>query len=336
MKFRYKVAVAGDGRISRAVLHFFNRQNRDIRAFPLENEKDLRNADLITGALAGEIGERCLDLALKYRKDLVDVSDVDPEIYQARGKEIGKSGITVIPGCGFCPGIVNFLLGRETCSPVRVLEIHVKAGSLSPQGDYFPFLWCFEDLILEHRLVSSQIISGRKKRFPAFAGYRREKYFGIEAESYYSASGFENILDKTGARSLTCRVVRPSGFAAFFRFSESYGLFSPERMAESKAFLERIRRANYTLGEVEVVFPGKRIVWFLKSFSAAREKWNSMQKITASVPAAVGRLLLDGKIERKGLVFLEDLAADKTIFQALIDGVKKQGVTIVRREKRNA
>jgi len=61
-----------------------------------------------------------------------------------------------------------------------------------------------------------------------------------------------------------------------------------------------------------------------------------MQKITASVPAAVGRLLLDGKIERKGLVFLEDLAADKTIFQALIDGVKKQGVTIVRREKRNA
>lgn len=335
MKRRYKVAVAGDGRISRAVLHFFRKRNRDISAFPLTNEKDLREADLLAGALAGEIGERCLELALKYRKDLVDVSDVDPEVYQAREKEIAGRGITVIPGCGFCPGIVNFILGRETSSAGRVLEIHVKAGSLSPQKNHFPFLWCFEDLVLEHRLVSSQVIAGRKKKFPAFAGYRREKYFGIEAESYYSASGFENILDKTGARSLTCRVVRPLGFADFFRFAESYGVFSPGRMAESKALFEGVRRDNYTLGEVEVVRPDKSVIWLLKSFSSAGEEWNSMQKITASVPVTAGRLLLDGRITRKGLVFMEELAADKAVFAALTAGVRKEGVIVRRREKKH-
>jgi len=333
MKRRYNVAVAGDGRISRAILHFFKQRSRDISAFSLTDERDLRKADLLAGALAGEVGERCLELALKYRKDLVDVSDVDPEVYQAREKEILKRGITVIPGCGFCPGIVNFLLGKETSGGGRVLEIHVKAGSLSPKKNYFPFLWCFEDLVLEHRLVSSQIIGGRKKKFPAFAGYRREKYFGIEAESYYSASGFENILDKTGARSLTCRVVRPAGFAGFFLFADNYGLFSPGRMAESKAMLEGVRQDNYTLGEVEIIRQDGSVIWLLKSFAAAGEEWNSMQKITASVPVAVGRMLLEGAIARKGLVFLEDIAADKAVFDALIAGVKKEGVVFRRRKK---
>jgi len=333
MKRRYNVAVAGDGRISRAVLHFFKERNSDISAFSLTDERDLLKADLLAGALAGEIGERCLEWALKYRKNLVDVSDVDPDVYQAREKEILKCGITVVPGCGFCPGIVNFLLGKETSGGGRVLEIHVKAGSLSPKKNYFPFLWCFEDLVLEHRLVSSQVIGGRKKKFPAFAGYRREKYFGVEAESYYSASGFENILDKTGARSLTCRVVRPLGFAEFFRFADNYGLFSPGRMAESKAILEGAKQDNYTLGEVQIIRPAGRVTWLLKSFSAAGEEWNSMQKITASVPVTVGRMLLDGRIARKGLVFLEDIAGEKAVFNALLAGVKKEGVVLRRQEE---
>ena len=210
-----KVLILGQGRIAGAVAYYLKQNNPAWTVSYLSSDREVRNADILIGALAGALGEKGLSLALKYKVNLIDISDIDPPFYLRRKKEIEKAGITVIPGCGFSPGLVNFILGREFSRLEGIKEIEIKAGSLSPRKLFFPFLWCFEDLVLEHQIPSWQMFSGKKKKFPAFAGYKKEEFFGIEAESYYCASGFENILDKAKLNNFSCRVVRPLGFSEF-------------------------------------------------------------------------------------------------------------------------
>ncbi len=329
------IAILGDGRIGQAVAYYFKKCRGIGRVEFVTAEQQLKQSHLLVGALPGELGEKGLKLALKYRLPLIDISDLDPEFYLDQEAAIFERQILVVPGCGFCPGLMNFLLGREINNlkdPVE--DIEVKAGSLSPQDHYFPFLWCFEDLINEHRIPSWQIISGRKKKFAPFAGYQHEKFFDINAESYFSASGFENVLDKVKIKNLKCRVVRPRGFMAFFLFLEHAGYLNKENFMLSKKILESKKEANYTLAEMTLLTRKEKIVWGLKTYAKKNAGLNSMQKITASVAAVLGQTILRDKIKRRGLLFLEDLSGDAHIFSLLLAELKKKGVDISRKKEK--
>jgi len=327
MTKNFNVAIIGNGRIGQALRYYFKQYSFVSRADFLSKDSDAGRYDLLVGALPGEIGKKCLNLALKYRKNLIDISDIDPPEYLKQKSEIKKRGILVIPGCGFSPGLVNFILGRYLFKPSSVKDIEVKAGSLSPKKDFYPFLWCFEDIVVEHTIPSWQIVSGKKKKFPVFAGRRQEKYFGIEAESYYCASGFENILHK-GLKSFVVRVVRPRGFRRFFSFIKSHGFIDKANIAITKNMLESRKEDNFTFAEVNITLKNAKSRWFIKSFSRKSDRLNSMQKITASFPASLGKFLLQGKIQKSGLLFVDSIAQDKQIFEALLKETIGKGVQI--------
>lgn len=334
------IAIMGDGRIARACAWFLRSAGWAGRVDLVSPGADLRPYDLLIGALAGEIGEKCLAAALKYGINLIDISDVDPPGYLKRLNQINSAGITVIPGCGFSPGLVNFILGREFLGMEEIEFVEVSAGSLSPRARYYPFLWCFEDIVLEHRIPSQQIVKGKQESFPAFAGYRPERHFGIDAESYYCASGFENVLEKARRprcdgkrraaplRDFVVRVVRPRGFREFFGFMENQGLLTKGNFMSTKAVLEAQRRDNITFARVVVKGGGVAHAWTVKTRSRKDEELNSMQKITASVPSVMARLLCEGTVGARGLLFMEDLARHEGLFKALLKGIKEKGVSI--------
>jgi lysine 6-dehydrogenase len=318
----------GDGRIARACAWFLRKAPWTGSVVQVPADADLRAYELLIGALPGEIGGQCLAAALKYRKNLIDISDVDPPGYLKKLTQIHKAGITVIPGCGFSPGLVNFILGKEFKDLSPVQSVEVEAGSLSPKKRLYPFLWCFEDIVLEHRIPSQQIVGGQIKTFPAFAGYRKERHFGIAAESYYCASGFENLLAKASPRSFVVRVVRPEGFREFFGFMENQGLLKKKNFLETKKMLESEKNGNITFARVTVFGKKGKRVWVVKVRSGRDEELNSMQKITASVPAAMAKFLTEGMIGARGLLFMEDLARHEGLGTALISDVRKKGITV--------
>lgn len=332
MSRKFKVGIIGNGRMGRAAAYYFTHSALVKKVCFIDSERETGSCDLLVGALAGGIGRRCLELAIKYRKNLVDLSDVDPPEYLKKESRIIKAGITVIPGCGFSPGLTNFVLGRELATLSKGSSVEIKAGSLSRQAHYYPFLWCFEDIVVEHTIDSYQLIDGAKKRFPVFAGYKKEKFLGIDSESYLCASGFENILDKAGVKNCFCRVVRPAGFMHFFRFLENYGLLRKGAITQTKEMLERRQEDNYTFAEINVTGGYRSVAWVMRTFSRRGERLNSMQKITAAVPAVVGEMLFKGGIRQKGLLFMEELAKLPAIFDALVSGVRAKGVTITRKE----
>jgi saccharopine dehydrogenase-like NADP-dependent oxidoreductase len=312
-----KILIFGRGRVGKAF--FLLAKKRSFKVSFFRKNLGFKNFDVFFGALPGKVGKLSLKYALKYKKNLIDLSDLEPEIYLKKKKEIEKARITVLPNCGFCPGLLNFLIYFLAQKIKKIERVEVLAGTLSPKKFLYPFLWCFEDLILEHETFSIQLIGGKKKRFPPFSGLKREKFFGIEAESYFAPSGFEGLMGKLKVKNFTFRVVRPLGFFEFYNFLKNHGFFEKENFEKTKKILERKIEDNITFGQIKIEAKKENISLMIKSFSKKKEKLNSMQKISVIFPLEVLKKLIEGKI-KKGLVFPEDLAKEdfsREVFESL-------------------
>ncbi len=312
-----KILIFGKGRIGRAFFYLLKKKGFRVNFW--KKNSNLKNYDIFLGALPGKVGKLSLKYALKYKKDLIDLSDLEAEIYLKKKKEIKKAKICVLPNCGFCPGLLNFLISFFAKKLKEIKKIEVFAGTLSPQKFFYPFLWCFEDLILEHELSSIQLINGKKKRFPPFSGLKREKFFGILAESYFALSGFEQLMKKLKIKNFIFRVVRPYGFFEFYNFLKNHGFLNKENFEKTKRILERKIEDNLTFGKIKIETKKEKLSLVVKSFSKKKEKLNSMQKISVVFPLEVLKKLIEGEI-KKGLIFPEDLAKEnfsKGIFKNL-------------------
>lgn len=317
-----KVVIFGKGRIGKAVKYYLKKLNLDVKVGFLNKDAAAKDCDLIISTLPGDIGELGLKLALKFKKDLIDISDLDYSFYLKNKRKIKEKGILVIPFAGFSPGLVNFICGREV-KENKVKEIEILTGSLSNQKYSFPFLWCFDDLIEGHQLKATLIKNGKKIKVSPFSDYREERIEKIEAESYL-AEGLCSLIDTLKVKNMSYRVVRNFGFSYFFKYLEGYGFFNDQNIDFTKKILESRKQDNLTLGEIRIKTAKKQIFWKMKMFSKKNEKLNSMQKITAIFPAVLARELFKGSISQKGLTFPEQLGGDKPLFKKIFKEFKKE------------
>ena len=331
------ILILGDGRIAKAVSYYLKHLTPSARIAsfaPAALKGKPKGFSLIISCLPSKEAALGLELALRHKVDILDISDLDPPYYLKKKKDIEGADILVVPGCGFCPGLVNFILSREIAANPKINRVIIKAGSFSRRKHYFPFLWCFDDLIQEHRLSSQQIISGTKVRLHPFSGLEKEKILSVPLESYFSVSGFENILNKRKFQDFHFRVIRPEGFMAFFKFLENYGLFAKRNINKVRPLLESIRLDNYTIATIELFKNNQPLVyWQVRAFSKKNEQLNSMQKITALVSASLTKLLYfnPSSAKPKGLIFMEGLAENGGIFRSLLSSLRKNGILIYRR-----
>ncbi|MFH1509942.1 MAG: hypothetical protein ABID67_02240 [Candidatus Nealsonbacteria bacterium] len=321
-----KILIFGKGRIGTAVAWYLKKLKVSSEIVFFTKEKDLNYFDIFVSALPGDASLKAISLALKYGKNLIDISDLETEEYLKREKQIKKKSILLVPGAGFCPGLVNFILGKELVKKGKNIDVEVKVGTVSNKKNYFPFLWCFEDLIWQHDNPSLQLISGKKVKFLPFEGFKKETLFNIPCETYFEDGGFEYLIKKFNIKNFTTKVIRPEGFMSFFLFLKSHGFFSKLEIERTKNNLERKKGDDITLGEIFIKLENKIKIWKLKVESKEGEKLNSMQKITAIFPAVLIKFIDD--IKETGLLFPEDLAKNEKLFNAISKEIKKEKILV--------
>ena len=317
-----KIVILGKGRIGKAVKYYLKKLNLNVKVGFFNTKKDIKDCDLLISALPGDEGELALKLALKYRKNLIDIADLDYEFYLKNKNNIKKAEILVIPFAGFSPGLVNFICGREVKNN-NVKEIEISAGSLSKEKDSFPFLWCFEDLIEGHELKATIIKNGKKIKKPAFSDYRKQKIEKINTETYL-AEGLGSLVDNLKVKNISYRIIRNIGFYEFFKSLENQNMLNEKNIELTQRKLESKKQDNLTIGVIKIKTDKKEIIWKMKTFSKENESLNSMQKITAIFPALLVKEILKGNINKKGLFFPEHLGQDKNLFKKIISQTKKQ------------
>ena len=349
-----RVLILGKGRVGQAVAYYLKKFKAAKKTAFFDNERQIKNFDILIGALPSKVSEKGLKLALKYKKDLIDVSAVAIPFYLKHKKEIFKKGIKVIPGCGFSPGLVNLIVGFEWQNFDKIENIEIEAGTL-PTGTnfFFPFTWCFEDLIEEHLEGFSgykeerlkDIGEGEENKFSSspFANAREgeENKFSSspfvktrEYESYFIEE-WNSLLYTFKSQNISFRVIRPIGFFHFFQYLKNYGFFKKENISFTKKILTEGKKDNITLGLVKISGicqqKKKEVLWRIFSFAKKQEKLNSMQKITALVPVIVFNLISQNKIQNSGISFLEEIGKNKELFQEILIIIRKEGILIKRK-----
>lgn len=325
MKKDLKVLILGKGKIGLAVSYYLKKIKAAKKVVFFSNEKEVNDFDLLIGALPSGVAEKSLKLALKYKKDLIDVSALPVSFYLKHKKEIQKKGIKVIPGCGVSPGLVNLIAGFESQNFKRLEEIEISAGTLPWKIKYFfPFTWCFEDLIEQHLYPASIIKNGKKIKLPPFSGYKKEKLEKVgEFESYFIEE-WNSLLYTLKPQNISFRVIRPIGFYYFFQYFKNYGFLKKENISLTRDLLTKKKEDNITLILVKVKRENKEVLWKIFSFAKKGDKLNSMQKITSIVPAVIFCFLAERKIRNPGIIFIEDLVKDKNLFKKIIKEIKKE------------
>ena len=326
-----EVLILGKGKVGQAVAYYLKKFKAAKKVAFFSNEKEIKNFDILIGALPSGVAEKSLKLALKYEKDLIDVSTVAIPFYLKHKKEILKKGIKVIPGCGFSPGLVNLIVGFEAQNFEEINNIEISAGTLPKNVKFFfPFTWCFEDLIEEH--------------LEGFSGYKKEKLKGVgegeesklssspfvktwEFESYFTEE-WNSLLYSLKPKNISFRVIRPIGFFHFFQYLKNYGLFQKKNLPIVKNLLTKKNEDNVTLALIKISGikqkKKKEVIWKIFSFAKKDEKLNSMQKITALVPVAILNLRSQNKIKNSGILFMEEIGENGTLFKEIFKELKRE------------
>jgi len=325
---KLNILILGKGKIGKAVEFFLKKNKATKKVGFFSNEKDLKKCDILIGCLPGKIGERGLNLALKYKKNFFDISDVELDFYFKKKEKIQKKKILVIPGCGFFPGILNFILSFELSHNKFFENVEIEAGTISPKSFFFPFLWSFEDLILEHESVSWQVINGKKRKFSPFSDYEKKVFFGIKAESYLAPGEVGYFLKNFQFKNFKVRVIRPFGFFYFFKFFKNFGFLEKKNLKFSQKILQSNKEDNLTLGVITLSNKKEKVKWIVKAFSKKDENLNSMQKITASFVCCLVELFFENKIEKRELTLVEEMAKEKNFFEKVLKKLKKYPLTL--------
>lgn len=335
MKKEIKVLILGKGIIGKAIYYYIKKFKAAKKVAFFTNEKEIKNFDVLIGALPNEVAEKALKFALKYKKNLIDVSAVSIPFYLNFKKEILKKGIKVIPGCGVSPGLVNLIVGFESQNFDKINNIEIEAGTLSNNRDFFfPFTWCFEDLIEQHLYKASVIRNGKKINLPPFSGYRKEKLKEVgEFESYFIEE-WNTLFYSLKPKNISFRVIRPIGFFHFFQYLKNYGFFQKENLSFTKRILSRKKEDNITLLLVKIsgILRGKKkvVFWQNITFAKKKESLNSMQKITALVPVIILNLIFQNKIKNSGILFMEDIGKNKKLFKEIKKAIKNEKTIIFK------
>lgn len=340
MKKNLKILILGKGKIGQAIAYYLKKLKAAKKVAFFTKEKEVKNFDVLIGALPSEVAEKGLELALKYKKDLIDVSALPISFYSKFEKEILKKGIKVIPGCGFSPGLVNLIVGFESQNFEKINNIEIAAGTLSQNSDFFfPFTWCFEDLIEQHLYRASIIKNGKKINLPPFSGYRKEKLKEVgEFESYF-VEEWNSLFYSLKPKNISFRVIRPIGFYHFFQYLKNYGFFRKENLPFVEKILTKRKEGNVTVAVIKISGirqkKKKEVIWKVFSFAKKEEKLNSMQKITALVPIIILNLISQNKIKDKGILFLEEIGKNKKLFGEIIKKIKNEKTIILKSQSRS-
>jgi saccharopine dehydrogenase-like NADP-dependent oxidoreductase len=323
-----KFAILGQGRVAHALQSLLAQSGLGEGTLLAEPVADLSEYRLLLGTLAGGLGPRALELALRHGIDLIDLADLETDVFDERHGEIVDRGICVIPAAGFCPGLVNLILGHELALG-GVREVEVMAGSLSvTHPHYFPFLWCFEDMVMEFDGPSVQIVGGREKCFSPWADLREETIHGVKVESYLCQSGFENLARSAGVDTFTYRNLRPEGFHHLFKFLRGHGAFDEEHIDITKALLEHSQKDNLSLARITSLRDSTRRSWEIVAESPGDAPLNSIQRLTAGFALEVARLVIEGRIGGPGVHWSEELGHDQDLVTDVLAQLRKRGTTI--------
>ena len=311
----------------------------------------MRGFDVAINASAARFSMGVVEAAMEARTNVVDLAGgrypQEGELYN----RVEEAGITVIPGCGVDPGLIDILSGHGMDMMDDVEEVHFACGGLprdpEPPFDYkivfggkaMPIRPGKVPMILDGELVEVD-------RYDALEPVRFE---GLkEMEAFYDGypSSLLRLCLERGVRTFTGKTIRYAGFVKKLMFLLDCGVIDKEPIAfQGKEivpleFFNALIYPKVRFGEgdrditvLKVQVKGRKgdaefaVSYDMVDYYDEERGITSMAKTTAYTAAIVARMLARGAIQEKGIRWPVRIIKGE-FFDELLSSLRERGVHV--------
>lgn len=299
----------------------------DVRN-PGGTRQSIEGSKVIISAIHYQFNLELSKLAIELGADFVDLGGNPSVVSEQLGlnDEARSKGVTIIPDTGLAPGLVQVLTSLGASKFDEIENIHLRVGGL-PQNPEPPLnyriVFSVEGLINEYIEDAIVIRDGKVQNVHSLTEIEElsfpEPFQKLEA---FQTSGGTSTLPTTyygKVRNLDYKTIRYPGHGQLFRTLISLGFFSSETMTvgQSKIIPRHLtgRILERTLGFddkdvvlVSVSFEGKiggnskRLTYRMIDYYDEQTGLTAMMRSTGFPAAIIAQMLLEGKIQKKGVV----------------------------------
>lgn len=309
----------------------------------------LRDADLAMGFLPGKLGYSLMKACIAVGRDCVDVSYV-PGDSLTLNWEAAKAGITIIPDCGFAPGISNMLVGHAATKLDKVQSVHILAGGL-PERPIPPLgyvvTWSPDNLIYQYVRKARIVKEGKIVEVEALSGLEEVEFPNLGRLEAFYTDGLRSLPQTIkGVREMWEKTLRYPGHAEKIKLLKSLGFFEETpikvngaevaplritvRLFEQKLRKPEVKDLAALKVEVSGFEDGKQTTYIYHMLDRYDEKRGitSMGRTTAYPASIIAQLLLKKVIREKGIIPPERIGMKDELFQLILKELEKREVRI--------
>jgi saccharopine dehydrogenase-like NADP-dependent oxidoreductase len=283
-----------------------------------------------------------MEAAIRAGVDLVDVSfgEQNPLLLMEKAR---RKGIIIVPDCGVAPGLSNLLVGLGMTEVENPTEAHIRVGGL-PQKPQPPLgyriVFSAEAVVDEYTRKARIVRNGEVVEVEALSGLESFEFPGIGKLECFYTDGLRTLADTLKLRNMDEKTIRYPRHAEKVKALVEAGLFGSEPIVlgvRPRDFMEVFLSQKLKMGKnekdltiLEVMVKGENggIRYRMLDKFDDRNNITSMARTTGYPLAVVSMLVAEKKVERKGVVPLEVLGADKKASGLVLEGLRKRGIRI--------
>ncbi|GMQ95072.1 MAG: saccharopine dehydrogenase family protein [Patescibacteria group bacterium] len=311
-------------------------------------------ADIVVGAMPGQIAFSALRAVIEAGKNVVDISFFEEDPFEL-GALAKTHGVTVVVDMGVAPGMSNFLLGYEG-TLMDVVRFECLVGGLPvvrelPSEYKAPF--APESVMDEYMRPARIVVGGRIFTKPALSEPELVHFPEVGTLEAFNTDGLRTLLAlKHVVPNMIEKTMRyPRHHREMMEMLKAAGFFSQtpvEVRGVSVAPMDvtaRILKDQWKLGRNEDEFTAMRLTmegcklgkscrttYHLLDRRDRETGTSSMARTTGYACTAVATLLLDGKIKEKGVIPPEHLGVNENHVRFVMEYLHQRGVIYKKKE----
>jgi len=306
----------------------------------------VRDFDLVIGAVPGFMGFATLRSVIEAGKNVVDISFF-PEDALDLDQAARAGGVTAVVDCGVAPGMSNMILGHHAAR-MKVSHFRCYVGGLPFKRD-FPFEYKAPfspaDVIEEYIRPARYVENGHVVVRPALSDAEFLDFPEVGTLEAFNSDGLRSLLTTMQVPNMIEKTLRYPGHLDYVKVLRDSGFFGREeipvggRLLKPIEFTSAVLFKQWHLDDDDDEFTAMRII--VEGEADGRRRacrynlfdrrdratgFSSMARTTGFPAAAAARLVLDGRLARKGVCPPEHIGADGESFRFVMDYLRERNV----------
>lgn len=237
------------------------------------------------------------------------------------------AGIAIVPDTGLTPGLAGVLVAGGVSKLDHAEEARIRVGGL-PQDPKPPLnyalIFSVRGLTNEYLEPSVIVTGGKKTTRPSLSGLETLNFGDREFEAFLTSGGVSTLPETFDGvlKELDCKTIRYPGHAGLIQFAFDIGFRSEELVEEEgrryvprEVFEEMLIRTlphnppDETL--MRVIVRGEKggkpaeVVYEMLDYFDTETEFTSMQRTTAWPGSLILRMVTEGEITERGVLYQE-------------------------------